>query len=150
MTKFLKISEIEKIKTIENYDKVSCAIAIVSEFWDVHACAITKDNMPVGVALASSTLEAKLKAIDCNPVEAIGGVIAFSQEIDEITAKSLYRMDFDIIIAPKINSSAVKYLEKSTSDIIELDVRLDVYKKIAAVCNKETADDLGKKIVFYQ
>ena len=128
MAEILKIKEIEEIEKLKDND-ISCALSIISEFWDVHSCAIVKNGAPTGVGLSSTAYDAKLKALDCNPVEAIGETIAFSKEIDEVAAKALSKMNFSTIITTEIRSDAKKYFEKSKSRIIEIDFRLDVYKK---------------------
>ena len=128
MAEILKIKEIEEIEKLKDND-IMCALSIISEFWDVHSCAIVKNGSPIGVGLSSCAYDAKLKALDCNPVEAIGETIAFSKEIDEITAKALVRMNFKTIITTKILPETQKYFEKRKSKIIEIDFRLDVYKK---------------------
>ena len=141
MAEILKIDKIEDIKNF-NDDNIVCAISVISEFWDVHSCAIIKNAIPIGVGLSSNPYDAKLKALDCNPVEAIGETIAFSKEIDKSAAQSLSKMNFSTIIATQINKDAKKYLEKSRSKIIELGFRLDVYKK---TINEQENTDLTPK-----
>lgn len=128
MAEILKLKEFEDIETLNNKD-IESALSIISEFWDVHCCAIIKNEIPVGVALSGIPYEAKIKALDCNPVESIGATVAFAKEIDLQTAKSLARMNFSTIITTNIKDEAKKYLEKCKSKIIEINFRLDVYKK---------------------
>lgn len=141
MAEILKIDKIEDIKNL-NDDDIVCAISVISEFWDVHSCAIIKNAIPIGVGLSSNPYEAKLKALDCNPIEAIGETITFSKEIDKSTAQSLSKMNFSTVIATQINKDAKKYLEKSRSKVIELGFRLDVYKK---TINEQENTDLTPK-----
>ncbi len=142
MAEILKIKEIEDLQSIEDNSDILCALAYASEFWDVHCCAIVKEENPVGVALSGLPYEAKIKALDCNPVEAIGATIAFSKEIDKETAKSLSRMNFNTIICSKINEDAVKYLEKCENRIIEILFKMDAYKKFL---NENKIQDLTPK-----
>ena len=78
MAEILKIKEFKELSNL-NKDEIM-SISFISEFWDVHSCAIVKNRLPIGVGLSSTAFDAKLKALDCNPVEAIGATIAFSKE----------------------------------------------------------------------
>ena len=128
-----KMAEILKIKDFEELNKLSkdeiMSLSLISEFWDVHACAIVKNGLPIGVGLSSNAFDAKLKALDCNPVEAIGATIAFSKEIDKTATQALSKMNFSTIITTEVLPDGKKYLEKCKSKIVELGFRLDVYKK---------------------
>ena len=140
MAEILKIKEFEELNKL-NKDEIM-SISFISEFWDVHSCAIVKNSLPIGVGLATRAFDAKLKALDCNPVEAIGATIAFSKEIDKTAAQALSKMDFSSVITTEILPDGKKYLEKCKSKIIELDFRLDVYKKYL---EENEVDDLTPK-----
>ena len=140
MAEILKIKEFEELKKL-NKDEI-LSIDFISEFWDVHSCAIVKNGLPIGVGLSSSAFDAKLKAIDCNPIEAIGATIAFSKEIDKTAAQALSKMNFSAVITTEILPDGKKYLEKCKSKIVELDFRLDVYKKYL---EENEIDDLTPK-----
>ena len=142
MVEILKINEFEQIDKIENNKDIKQVLKNISEFWDVHCCVIVKDEIPMGVGLSGSPYEAKLKAIDCNPIGAIGGTVGFSKEIDITTAKSLMKMDFETILASEVHKDARKYLEKSKSRVFELGFRLDLYKKFL---NENESQDLTPK-----
>lgn len=129
MTKIIEVKDFEDLEKIENNSDILSALSLISEFWDVHCCAIVKNGFPIGVALSGTPYEAKIKALDCNPIDAIGETIAFSKEIDEKTAKALHRMKFNTIISTEISSEALKFLEKESNRIIKIDFRLDLYKK---------------------
>ncbi|MGB1028051.1 MAG: bifunctional phosphoribosylaminoimidazolecarboxamide formyltransferase/IMP cyclohydrolase, partial [Rhodospirillaceae bacterium] len=58
-----------------NINDTDAAFELVSEFQDP-AVAIIKHANPCGVATADSMAEAYLKALDCDPVSAFGGIIA--------------------------------------------------------------------------
>ena len=143
MSETINIKEIDDVKKINDND-INTALEIISEFWDVHSCAIVKNGVPIGVGLSSTAYDAKLKALDCNPIEAVGETIAFSKEIDIIAAKALSKMNFSKIITTKINSNAQKYLEKITGKIFCIDFRLDVYKKF--LNEKEDLTPKGFKV----
>ena len=146
MAEILTIKEFEDVQNIENNSDILKALLYISEFWDVHCCAIVKDGNPTGVGLSGTPYDAKIKALDCNPIEAIGGTAAFSKEIDIDTAKSLYRMDFDTIITTDIHSEAKKYLQKSKSRILEIGFRLDLYKKFLNELEEQELTPKGFKV----
>lgn len=142
MAEILKIKEFEDIEKLDEKSDIESALKLISEFWDVHCCTIIKNGIPTGAALSGLPYEAKIKALDCNPVDAIGATIAFSKEIDLQTAKALARMDFNTIISTEIKKEAVKYLENCKSRIIEINFRLDLYKKFL---NESEAKELTPK-----
>ena len=146
MAEILTIKEFEDVQNIENKSDILNALLYISEFWDVHCCAIVKNGNLTGVGLSGTPYEAKIKALDCNPVEAVGGTIAFSKEIDIDTAKSLYRMDFGTIITTRIHPEAQKYLQKSKSKILEICFRLDLYKNFLNELEEKELTPKGFKV----
>ncbi|ARB93453.1 bifunctional phosphoribosylaminoimidazolecarboxamide formyltransferase/IMP cyclohydrolase [Legionella longbeachae] len=76
---------------------------------DKPVCAIIKHANPCGVALGDSLLNAYLKAYQCDPASAYGGIIAFNQTIDGETARAILEKQFvEVIIAPQISDEAKK------------------------------------------
>jgi phosphoribosylaminoimidazolecarboxamide formyltransferase/IMP cyclohydrolase len=71
-----------------------------------HACAIIKHTNPCGVGVASSALEAFHKAKATDPVSAFGGIIAFTNFVDEDAAKEIAEMFAEVIIAPEFTDAA--------------------------------------------
>ena len=142
MAEILRAKDIEDIDKLKDNFDIKTALTFISEFWDVHCCAIVKDEKPIGVALSGIPYDAKIKALDCNPIEAIEATIAFSKEIDLRTAKSLSKMNFQNIITTEIKEDAKKYFEKTKSRIIELGFRLEVYKQFL---NSTTDENLTPK-----
>lgn len=142
MAEIIRIKEFEELKNLEKSNDIIYALSHISEFWDVHCCAIIKDETLVGASLSGTSSEAKMKALDCNPINSIGATIAFSKEIDKETAKALYRMDFNTIIATEIQEEAKKYLEKIDNRVIQIEFRLDLYKKFA---NENETQELTPK-----
>jgi len=51
------------------------------------AVAIVKHNNPCGAAEQDTLREAYLKALECDPVSAFGGVLAFNRPLDAATAE---------------------------------------------------------------
>jgi phosphoribosylaminoimidazolecarboxamide formyltransferase/IMP cyclohydrolase len=72
----------------------------------LHTCAIIKHTNPCGVGAAPSALEAFAKAKASDPVSAFGGVIAFSNTVDEAAASEIAEMFAEVIIAPEFTDEA--------------------------------------------
>ncbi|MDO8518964.1 MAG: bifunctional phosphoribosylaminoimidazolecarboxamide formyltransferase/IMP cyclohydrolase [Deltaproteobacteria bacterium] len=74
------------------------------------ACVIIKHTNPCGAALGENARDAFLRAKDCDPVSAFGGIIGFNKEIDEAAAKVIGETFFECIIAPAFSEAAFKIL----------------------------------------
>lgn len=108
---------------------MAAATSIVSEFYDVCAVAIVKHNAPCGVALGSDINDAYLKAFDCDPISAFGGIIAFSQVVNESLAKQLVSVFLEVLIAPDFTPKALEILKtKKNLRIVKLNTPLVEYK----------------------
>lgn len=109
-------------------DATACA-NILSEFYDVCASVIIKHNSPCGVALGKDINEAWAKALDCDPLSAFGGVVGFTQVINEDLAKQLTAMFLEVIIAPDYTPKALSLLQtKKNLRVIKLNTSLVEYK----------------------
>lgn len=118
-----------------NYLDMTSALNIISEFYDVASCAIVKHNTPCGVALGKDINEAYLKALDCDPISAFGGIVALSRTIDKTLAKNLVSIFLEVVIAPDFTQDALDILKtKKNLRLIKLNTPLESYKKIV---NKE-------------
>lgn len=94
-----------------NFTKV---LEILSEFFDVNACALAKDNILCAAALGSSELDAFQKVVDNNPLVIVGSTIGFSKEVSLEIVKQLKSMAVKNVIAPKFSTEALKYLLEMT------------------------------------
>lgn len=71
-----------------------------------HTCVIIKHTNPCGAAVGTSASEAFLRAKATDPVSAFGGIIAFSQTVDEAAAKEIAEMFAEVIIARDFTEGA--------------------------------------------
>ena len=75
------------------------------------ACVIVKHANPCGVALGNTIDEAYEKAFACDETSAFGGIIAFNQTLDKLTADKIIKNQFvEVIIAPSIENEAMGVL----------------------------------------
>lgn len=75
---------------------------------DQPAVAIIKHANPCGIAVADQLSEAYLKAHNCDPVSAFGGVIATNRIIDEDFARQNIEIFTEVIVAPDFTPSALQ------------------------------------------
>lgn len=93
------------------------------------SCAIIKHTNPCGAAIGTNPFDAYEKALSCDPISAFGGIVAFSNRIDSITAEKLNEIFLEIIIAPEFDEDAYKILiKKKNRRLIKLIDGLDINK----------------------
>jgi len=68
--------------------------------------AIIKHTNPCGTAVAPTLSGAYLRALECDPVSAFGGVIGVNRPIDAATATEMAKLFLEVIAAPKFNDEA--------------------------------------------
>jgi phosphoribosylaminoimidazolecarboxamide formyltransferase/IMP cyclohydrolase len=101
--------------SLNNIYDADAALETVKEFSET-ACVIVKHNNPCGVATGETPLEAFLKAKECDPESAFGGIVAFNREVDESTASELAAMFLEVVIAPAYTEKAI-YLLSTKSNL---------------------------------
>ena len=113
-----------------NIVDVTAALNIVSEFFDVNAAVIIKHTNPSGVALGKTLEEAWDRALDCDPLSAFGGIVAFSKKVDLNIAQKLTKMFLEVVIAPDFEEGAIKQFKtKKNLRIIKINTPLEKYKQ---------------------
>ncbi len=118
-----------KEMSYNNILDATAAVNIASEFYDVSACVIVKHTNPCGVALGKSISDAWHKALDCDPLSAFGGIVAFTKEVDEEVAKCLTSMFLEIVIAPHYSEGALEILKtKKNLRVIKINTELKQYQ----------------------
>ena len=70
------------------------------------AAVIIKHNNPCGTAEQESLREAYVRAFECDPVSAFGGVVAFNQPLDGATATELSKLFVECVVAPGYEAAA--------------------------------------------
>ena len=104
-----------KALSYNNLLDADTALACVNAF-ETPACVIVKHMNPCGVATAESLEEAYRLAYLTDPTSAFGGVIAFNQPLDGVTAAAITgQQHVDVIVAPSIEPAAREALERKRS-----------------------------------
>ena len=75
------------------------------------AAAIVKHTNPAGCAEQPTLVGAYLKALECDPVSAFGGVIGFNREVDAATAMEVSKLFAEAIAAPGYSPEALDILQ---------------------------------------
>ena len=76
------------------------------------AVAIIKHANPCGIATGSNISAAYLKAHECDPVSAFGGVVAANRKVDLAMAEPLSKIFTEVLIAPDFDADALELLMK--------------------------------------
>lgn len=92
-----------------NLNDTDAAFELAAEF-DEPAVAIIKHANPCGVATAPTLVEAWMRALECDPVSAFGGVIAVNRSLDAETAEQIGKLFVEVVIAPEVSEEAKSVL----------------------------------------
>lgn len=112
-----------------NIVDATAALNIVSEFFDVNAAVIIKHTNPCGVALGTTLEDAWDKALDCDPLSAFGGIVAFTKKVNLKLAEKLTSMFLEVVIAPSFDIDAIEKLKtKKNLRVIKLNTNLEDYR----------------------
>ena len=103
-----------------NLVDLDAAWALASEF-KRPAVAIIKHNNPCGAAEQDSLRQAYLRAYECDPVSAYGGVLAFNRTINAETAEEVAKLFVECIAAPGFEPAALeKFTTKKNLRLLEM------------------------------
>lgn len=105
---------------------LSLALSISSEFYDVCATVFVKNNTLTGVALGSTIFDSFQKAVDCNPIDAVCGAVAFTKLVDLEIARLLTIQH--VVVAPEFSADAENYLDSKKIKYVKLNTPLSEYK----------------------
>jgi len=125
--------------SFNNIADMSSAFNLVCEFVGVYACAIIKHSNPCGVAIGESIADAYTRALECDPISAFGGIVAFNQTVDFKTAKMMKELFLEVIIAPDFSKEAVDLLkEKKNLRLVRVNEDILTYKQTPVIDIKNT------------
>ncbi|BAI80656.1 bifunctional purine biosynthesis protein PurH [Deferribacter desulfuricans SSM1] len=95
--------------SFNNIIDINAALELVKEF-DKPAAVIIKHTNPCGVGTADNLLDAYNFALECDPVSAFGGIVAFNRVLDKETAEKLKELFLEVVIAPDFEEGALDIL----------------------------------------
>lgn len=117
-----------KEMSYNNILDATASLNIACEFYDVCACVIVKHTNPCAVALGKDLEDAWKKALDCDPLSAFGGIVAFTRQVDSTLAKHLTSMFLEIVIAPSYTDEALEILKtKKNLRVVKINTPYEKY-----------------------
>lgn len=106
-----------------NIMDLDAALETVKEFHKPTAVIIKHSN-PCGVATSENSLmEAYIKARECDPISAFGGVVSFNRPVDQELAGEIISIFVEAVIAPGYDEGALEVF-KSKKDLRVLQISL--------------------------
>ena len=103
-----------KALSYNNINDTDAAVELVAEFDPAAggAVAIIKHANPCGVALGEDLKSAYLRALECDPVSAFGGVVAVNRRLDLAAAREIVKIFTEVVIAPEADEDAVEVFRR--------------------------------------
>jgi len=92
-----------------NIADTDAALELVAEFDPNQGAAavIVKHANPCGVALGKHLKGAYLRALECDPVSAFGGIVAVNRRLDATAAAEMVKIFTEVVIAPDADEEAI-------------------------------------------
>jgi len=130
-----------------NIVDLQAAWDLAQEF-DEPICAIIKHTNPCGTATGKTLAEAYLRALECDPVSAFGGVIGVNRPIDAAAATEMAKLFLEVIAAPAFDAAAREvFASKKNLRLVEVPAGQQnwVWKNISGGILVQDADLLKLK-----
>jgi phosphoribosylaminoimidazolecarboxamide formyltransferase/IMP cyclohydrolase len=103
-----------------NIVDLQAAWDLAQEF-DEPVCAIIKHTNPCGTATGKTLAEAYMRALECDPVSAFGGVIGVNRPVDAAAAEEMAKLFLEVIAAPSFDKAALdKFSAKKNLRLVEI------------------------------
>ena len=104
-----------------NLVDLDAAWALMEEFHSP-AAAIIKHTNPAGCGEQTNLTDAYLRALECDPISAFGGVIGLNREVDDKTAQEIAKLFVEAIAAPSYSAASLEIL-RSKKNVRLLEVK---------------------------
>ena len=103
-----------------NIVDLQAAWDLAQEF-DEPVCAIIKHTNPCGTATGNTLAEAYVRALECDPVSAFGGVIGVNRTLDAAAANEMAKLFLEVIAAPAFDEGAkAAFASKKNLRLVEV------------------------------
>jgi phosphoribosylaminoimidazolecarboxamide formyltransferase / IMP cyclohydrolase len=100
-----------------NIQDAAAAFQLVSDF-DRPAAAIVKHMNPCGLAIADDITLAYMRAYECDPTSAFGGIVAVNRPLDRATAEQIVQIVTHVVIAPDVLDETLEVLARRKGMIV--------------------------------
>ena len=105
-----------KAMSYNNYVDADSARRAAFDF--AEACVtIIKHSNPCGIAIGTNIAAAYVKALDCDPLSAYGGVIAANSAVTDAMAEHILTSFAEVVIAPDFDPAAIEILTRKWKNI---------------------------------
>jgi phosphoribosylaminoimidazolecarboxamide formyltransferase/IMP cyclohydrolase len=84
---------------------------------DTCAALVVKHTTPCGAATGKTPSEAFLRARECDPVSAFGGIVGFTRRADLATCHTLAEQFLEIVVAPDYDEEGLDLLRESRPNL---------------------------------
>ena len=95
-----------------NYNDIFTGISLSKSFTKDYSTVIIKHANPCGVALDKRKINSYLKAYECDPTSAFGGIISCNYKVDKTVAKEISSKFYEVVVANGFESGALKILKR--------------------------------------
>jgi phosphoribosylaminoimidazolecarboxamide formyltransferase/IMP cyclohydrolase len=93
----------------------------LAQDFDDPVCAIIKHTNPCGTATGKTLAEAYVRALECDPVSAFGGVIGVNRTVDAAAAGEMAKLFLEVIAAPAFDDGAkAAFASKKNLRLVEV------------------------------
>jgi len=93
----------------------------LAQEFDEPVCAIIKHTNPCGTATGKTLSEAYVRALECDPVSAFGGVIGVNRTVDAAAASEMAKLFLEVIAAPAFDEGArAAFASKKNLRLVEV------------------------------
>jgi phosphoribosylaminoimidazolecarboxamide formyltransferase/IMP cyclohydrolase len=96
--------------SFNNLLDLDAAVRLGAELGSAATAVIVKHNNPCGAAGGERLLDAYLRALECDPVSAYGGVVVLGGRVDEELAQALAEQFIEVLFAPGYDEDALALL----------------------------------------
>tara|TARA_Y100000590_G_scaffold327907_1_gene372272 strand:- start:8620 stop:10161 length:1542 start_codon:yes stop_codon:yes gene_type:complete len=95
-----------------NYNDIYSALSILNTFKNSKGVVIVKHANPCGISSEKKQIVSFKNALNCDPISAFGGIVAFNSSIEKKLAIEISKNFFEIVISNGFSKDALKILKK--------------------------------------
>lgn len=119
-----------KAVSYNNMVDIDAAVQIMREFRDDDPTfAILKHTNTCGLATRNTLKDAWDAALACDNISAFGGIFVCNRSVDLVTAQSIDKLFYEVVIAPDFDKEALELLSKKKNRILLKINNFDVRKR---------------------
>ena len=138
-----------KALSYNNLVDIDAAMHLIQEFnKNIPTVAIFKHTNSCWLATGKNINEAYNRALECDSKSAFGGIMIFNQEVDIETAKSIWGLFCEVIIAPSYTQEALERLKHKNKNrrILRQKTDLIVKTQVRTILNGTISQDYDNSI----